>query len=75
MTGGQRLNVKGAGLWIILIILGCIAVQQGYAEQERADWTLATLNALYVFDGTGYKIIASSPQPKAVVEFWRETAH
>jgi hypothetical protein len=71
MTRGQRLNVKDAGLWMIaiLIILGCITAQQGYAEQERADCTLATLNGLYVFDGTGYNIIASSPQPKAVVEF------
>jgi hypothetical protein len=50
----------------ILITLGSITVQPGYAEQQKTC-SLATLSGLYVFDGTGYNIVNSVPQPKAVV--------
>jgi hypothetical protein len=52
----------------ILITLGSITVQQGHAEEQKAC-SLATLSGQYVFDGTGYDIVNSVPQPKAVVEF------
>lgn len=70
MTPGQRPNLKLVGLWMIalLIILGCMTVQQGYAEEQKTC-SQATLSGLYVFDGTGYNIVNSVPQPKAVVEF------
>jgi hypothetical protein len=70
MTRGQRSNLKVVGLWMIaiLITLGSITVQQGHAEEQKTC-SLATLRGLYVFDGTGYNIVNSVPQPKAVVEF------
>jgi hypothetical protein len=72
MTREKRPNRKRAGLWLIsiLITLGSITVQQGYAQQKNPTaCTLATLNGLYVFDASGYNIVNQVPQPKAVVEF------
>ncbi|SRR5712692_4072807 len=68
MTQGQRQNLKRVGLWVIaiLITLGPITLQQGYAEEGGC--TLTTLNGSYVFDATGYNITTLGPQPKAVVE-------
>jgi hypothetical protein len=68
MTLEQRPNLKRVVLWVIamLITLGPITLQQSYAQEEGC--TLATLNGSYVFDATGYNIVNSSPQPKAVVE-------
>jgi hypothetical protein len=54
----------------ILITLGSLTVQQGYAQEKNPTaCTLATLTGLYVFDATGYNIVNFVPQPKAVVEF------
>lgn len=72
MTREQRPNRQHAGLWVISILmtLGSITVQQGYAQQKnQTACTLATLNGLYVFDASGYNIVNQVPQPKAVVEF------
>jgi hypothetical protein len=75
MTQGHQSNRKRAGLWVlwviaILIALGSITVQQGYAQQkDPTACTLATLNGLYVFDASGYNIVNGSPVPKAVAEF------
>ena len=63
--------MKRIGLWVTaaLITLGCITLQQGYAQEETpAGCTLATLNGPYIFDATGYNIVNSIPVPKAIVE-------
>jgi hypothetical protein len=60
------------GLWLIavLITLGPVTLQQGYAQEEnQTACTLAILKGLYVFDASGYNIVDATPAPKAVVEF------
>ena len=72
MTREQRPNRKRAGLWVvsILMTLGSVTVQQGYAQQKnQTACTLSALNGLYVFDASGYNIVNQVPQPKAVLEF------
>ena len=71
MRQEQRSNMKRVGLWVIavLITLGSITSQQGYAQQALTDCTLATLNGPYIFDATGYNIVNSIAAPKAIVEF------
>jgi hypothetical protein len=54
----------------ILITLGFITLQQGYAQQaDPARCTLATLHGRYMFDATGYNIVNGSAVPKTVAEF------
>jgi hypothetical protein len=67
--------MKRVGLWAaigigIFITVGLITVGPGYAEEKdhAPTCTLATLNGVYVFTATGYNIVESVPQPKAIVE-------
>lgn len=54
----------------ILITLGSITLQQGYAQQaDPTGCTLATLHGRYVFDAMGYNIVNGSAVPKTVAEF------
>lgn len=68
MTRGLRKNAKAACVWI-LITLGSLTVQQGYAQANTRGCTLATLHGRYVFDATGYNIVNGSAVPKTVVDF------
>lgn len=63
--------MKAASLWMIaiLITLGSITLQQGYAQANPTACTLATLHGRYVFDATGYNIVNGSAVPKTVVDF------
>jgi hypothetical protein len=49
--------MKHAGLWAIgigvLVSVGPLAVEQGYAGENEGKCTLATLNGQYLFNGTG----------------------
>src|SRR5260370_32026506 len=73
MRQAQGSRVQHFGFWVIagLITLGAIIVQQGYAQDKSSTTgcTPATLKGQYIFDASGYNIVASVPQPKAVVEF------
>jgi hypothetical protein len=65
-------DVKRFGFWVIavLITLGSITLQQGYAQGENpTTCSLATLSGLYVFDATGFNITNGVAVPKTVVEF------
>jgi hypothetical protein len=71
MRQGQKSKSK-LGSWVIavLVTLGSITLQQGYAQQENpTTCTLATLHGRYVFDATGYNIVNGSAVPKTVVDF------
>jgi hypothetical protein len=50
--------------------VGLLTVAQGYAEEKdhATECSLATLTGLYVFTASGYNIVNSVPQPKAIVE-------
>jgi hypothetical protein len=64
--------VKRFGFWVIavLITLGSITLQQGYAQEKTpTTCSLATLNGVYVFDATGFNIVNGIAVPKTVVEF------
>jgi hypothetical protein len=72
MTRGQRPSLKLVVRWMIalLITLGSITLQQGYAQgKESKTCSLATLNGVYVFDATGFNIINGVAVPKTVVNF------
>jgi len=49
--------MKRKGLWAIgigvFVSVGSLAVEQGYAEENEAKCTLATLNGQYLFAGSG----------------------
>jgi hypothetical protein len=68
----QKLSVTRVGFCAIVVIvtLGSITPQQGYAQEEnQTPCTAATLNGKYAFEGTGFNIVKGTPVPKAVAEF------
>jgi hypothetical protein len=71
MRQSRESKVK-RGFWLIavLVTLGSITLQRGYAQQDNPTaCTLATLHGRYVFDATGYNIVNGIAVPKTVVEF------
>src|SRR4029077_7372952 len=71
MRQSRESKVK-RGFWLIavLVTLGSITLQRGYAQQDNPTaCTLATLHGRYVFDATGYNIVHGIAIPKTVVEF------
>jgi len=74
--------MKRVSLWTIgiglFITVGLITVKQGYSaghkkntheqEEHATTCTLETLEGVYGFTATGYNIVESVPQPKAIVE-------
>lgn len=64
--------MKSAGLNAIglVVTMGLLTVARGYAEEKEhaTECRLVTLTGSYVFTATGYNIVSSVPQPKAIVE-------
>src|SRR5258705_437440 len=67
--------MRRVGLWAaigigICITVGLITMEPGYGEEkdQAPTCTLATLTGSYVFAATGYNIVSSVPQPKAIGE-------
>ena len=54
----------------LVVTMGLLTVARGYAEEKghATECGLATLTGSYVFSATGYNIVSSVPQPKAIVE-------
>src|SRR5262245_31498108 len=54
----------------LVVSLGVFTMAQGYAQEkaQAKECRLATLTGSYVFSATGYNIVSSVPQPKAIVE-------
>jgi hypothetical protein len=67
--------MKRVGLWEaigvgLFMTVGLITVKHGYTEErgQAPTCNLATLTGAYVFNATGYNIVSSVLQPKAIVE-------
>jgi hypothetical protein len=67
--------MKRVGLWAIgvgvLVSVGPLAVEQGYARENEEKCTLATLNGQYLFAGSGMLLppAVTSPLPTASAGF------
>jgi len=73
MRSAQGSRARRFGFWVIavLVTFGSITVQEGLAQQKStfSGCTSATLKGTYIFEASGYNIVNSVPQPKAVVEY------
>ena len=66
----QELNRTQTVSWAILVfMLGCIAMQPAYAQDNQKTCSLETLQGRYILDATGFNVVNGLVVPKTVVEF------
>jgi hypothetical protein len=74
MTSGKAPLLKPFAAWMVtaiaaVLVIGLIAAQPAFAEDESPSCSVATLRGTYIFDASGYINLPSGWTPKAVVEF------